>query len=421
MVYVLNINGKPIMPTSRYGKVRRMLNEGKAKVVNIEPFTIQLLYRTKDYVNNITLKVDEGSKVAGFSASTNTKELYSSEVEMRNDIVDLISARNEFRKGRRYRKTRYRKPRFNNRIASKPKNWLPPSAVNKLHTHIKEVAYIISILPITTVILEGAAFDIQKIVDHDIVGKEYQDGVQKGFENVREYVLYRDKHMCQCCKGKSKDKVLNVHHIESRKTGGNSPDNLITLCKTCHNKYHQGKIILPTRIKKANTFRDAAFMSIMRIRLFNVLKEMYPFIEVRQSFGYITKTNRIEAKLPKQHRIDALCIESYNNQIPCDVYFYKRKIRCHNRKIHKANILKSGKRKLNQAPFEVKGYRLFDKVLYKNKKCFIGGRRKTGYFKLVTLSGEIVYTSAKVKDLKLLKRRNTVLVEQRCNTYQKED
>ena len=46
MVYVLNKDGGPLMPTERHGKVRRMLKEGKAKVVRREPFTIQLLYET---------------------------------------------------------------------------------------------------------------------------------------------------------------------------------------------------------------------------------------------------------------------------------------------------------------------------------------------------------------------------------------
>src|SRR6266699_2908506 len=61
----------------------------------------------------------------------------------------------------------------------------------------------------------------------------YQQGPQLGFWNVREYVLFRDGHTCKWCLGKSGDKIFNVHHIESRKTGGDSPDNLITLCETC--------------------------------------------------------------------------------------------------------------------------------------------------------------------------------------------
>ena len=99
-------------------------------------------------------------------------------------------------------------------------------------------------MPIGKIVVEVASFDIQKIKNPEIIGAEYQQGVQSDFWNVREYVLYRDNHKCRYCKGKSKDRVLNVHHLESRKTGGNSPDNLITLCETCHNMYHRGLISL---------------------------------------------------------------------------------------------------------------------------------------------------------------------------------
>lgn len=44
MVYVQNKDGQPLMPTERYGKVRRLLNTGKAKVIKRCPFTIRLLY-----------------------------------------------------------------------------------------------------------------------------------------------------------------------------------------------------------------------------------------------------------------------------------------------------------------------------------------------------------------------------------------
>lgn len=45
MVYVLAQDGAPLMPTKRHGKVRHLLDDGKAKVVKRTPFTIQLLYR----------------------------------------------------------------------------------------------------------------------------------------------------------------------------------------------------------------------------------------------------------------------------------------------------------------------------------------------------------------------------------------
>lgn len=180
----------------------------------------------------------------GLSATTETKELYASNIELRNDIVKLLSNRRELRRNRRNRKRRYRKARFNNRVKSKKKGWLAPSILNKINTHLKVIADIYKILPVTKLVVEVASFDIQKIKDPDISGEEYQQGEQLGFWNVREYVLFRDNHECQHCHGKSKDSILNVHHIESRKTGGNSPDNLITLCETCHHKYHKGEIQL---------------------------------------------------------------------------------------------------------------------------------------------------------------------------------
>lgn len=114
------------------------------------------------------------------------------------------------------------------------------------------------------IIVETASFDIQKIKNPDVKSTDYQQGEQLGFWNVREYVLFRDGHKCQCCKGKSKDKILNVHHIESRQTGGNAPNNLITLCETCHTGYHKGTVKLPAKIKRGMKFKDAAFMGIMR-------------------------------------------------------------------------------------------------------------------------------------------------------------
>lgn len=44
MVYVQDIDGKPLMPTTRHGKVRRLLKSNKAVVVNLCPFTIRLTY-----------------------------------------------------------------------------------------------------------------------------------------------------------------------------------------------------------------------------------------------------------------------------------------------------------------------------------------------------------------------------------------
>ena len=410
MVYVLNIEGKPLMPCKE-AKARKLLKENKAKIYKKEPFTIQLLFVCENQTQDITLGVDAGSKHIGLSATTKEKELYAADVELRNDIVDLLSTRRQNRRTRRNR-LRYRKPRFNNRVHSKKNGWLAPSVEQKIQTHFKVVEDIHKLLPITKIVVETASFDIQKIKNPEIHNEEYQQGEQLGFWNVREYVLFRDNHTCQCCKGKSKDKILNVHHIESRKTGGNAPNNLITLCETCHKGYHNGTVELPKTIKRGMSFKDAAFMGIMRWSFYNRLKEIYP--NVVMTYGDITKDTRIKNNLPKDHYIDARCISGNPNAEPLGYYFYQKKVRCHNRQIHKSNILKGGKKKLNQASYLVKGFRLFDKVEFEGQICFIFARRSSGYFDIRKLNGEVIHRSASWKKLKLLETRKSLLMERRA-------
>lgn len=409
LVYVLNKDGHPLMPTERCGKVRRLLKNGLAKVIKRCPFTIQLTYETTNFVQEISLGIDAGSKTIGLSATIEEKELFASNVVLRNDIVDLLSTRRENRRTRRNRKTRYRKLRFNNR--AKQDDWLAPSILNKINTHIRVVADVYRIMPIKNIIVETAAFDIQKIKNPEIQGTQYQQGEQLDFWNVREYVLFRDNHTCQCCKGKSKDKVLNVHHIESRKTGGDAPNNLITFCEYCHKQYHLGKIKLPSNIRRGASFKNAAFMGIMRWSFYERLKAMYPYVNM--TYGYMTKNTRIENKLPKEHYVDARCISKNPLAKPLGYYYLQKKVRCHNRQIHKRTIAKGGYRKLNHAPFIIKGFRLFDKVKYRNIECFIFGRRARGYFDIRLLDGTKINAGVSYKKLKLISCRKNILIERR--------
>ena len=409
MVYVLNQNGQPLMPTEDHAKVRILLKSKKAKVVKRCPFTIQLLYRSTNYTQEITLGVDSGSKHIGLSATTKDKVLFESDVELRNDIVDLLSTRRQNRRARRNHKTRYRKPRFDNR--KREDGWLAPSVQNKVDTHLTVICKVHEILPISKIIVEVASFDIQKIKNPTISGTDYQQGEQLDFWNFREYVLFRDGHTCQCCKGKSKDKILNVHHIESRHTGGDAPNNLITLCETCHTGYHKGTVKLPKTIKRGMSFRDATFMGIMRWAFYNKLKELYPNVSL--TYGYITKNARIENGLSKDHYIDARCVSGNPLAVSDGTVYYQKKVRCHNRQIHKMSISKGGYRKRNQAPYEVKGFRLFDKIMYSNQECFVFGRRLDGRFAIRKLDGTKINEQISCKKIQLLEMRKNIITERR--------
>ena len=418
MVYVLNRYGKPLMPTTRYGRVRRLLRKGHAVVVDYRPFTIQLTYDTPNGVQEVSLGVDAGTKHVGFSATTKKKVLFEAELLLRSDIVEKLSTRREFRRARRNRKTRYRKSRFLNRTGSKKPGWLAPSVRQKVDCHIYWIQKICKFLPINKITVETAQFDTQllKAMEQGLPlpqGTDYQKGEQLGFWNVREYVLFRDGHKCQCCKGKSKDNKLRVHHIESRKTGGDAPNNLITLCSECHAKHHRGEINLPKTARRGTSLRDAAQMGIMRKALFNRLnEEIGDAIPCYETYGYITKHTRTNACLPKAHVIDARCI-SGNPYVETDEHYWIiRKLRTNNRQLHKASIIKGGIRKNNQAPREVHGYRLMDSVVYAERPCFVNGRRQSGYFSLSDISEHVLAASVNYKHLNLINHNNTNIMEE---------
>lgn len=425
-VYVINMHGRPLMPCTP-AKARKLLKAGKAKVVKRTPFTIKLLYGSSGYTQEVILGADAGSKTIGLSASTEEKEVFAAEVYPRNDVVDLLSTRREFRRARRNRKTRYRKPRFDNRVRSKHKGWLVPSVEVKIQEHITSIKRVCAILPITKVVVETAEFDLQllKAIEEGKPvpqGEDYQQGEMLGHYNVRQYVFWRDGYTCQCCGAHGKGVKFHTHHLESRKTGGNAPEDLTTLCDKCHERFHK-KLLTAADLAKFSkrrrrSTRDAAFMGIMRKTLISRLRRELD-LPVWETRGYVTKYTRTEVlKLPKSHTNDALAIaqgkHGFNRQLPgiqpvSKVYTIKP-VRHHNRQLHKATILTGGIRKNNQAPKYVKGFRLFDKVLFNGMECFVWGRRTSGSFLLRRLDGTKVKDGVGFKHLSLLERSSNYLI-----------
>lgn len=319
MVYVISIDGKPLMPTSN-AKSRILLKEKKAIVKELKPFTIQLNYKTEtEYTQEIILGIDSGYNNVGFSAVTSQKELIVGELKLLQGMKERLLDKARYRKIRRSR-LRYRKPRWNNRTKSKPKEWLAPSLQHKLDSHIKFIDYLYKILPITKCIVEVANFDIQKMKDDAISGVDYQQGEMMGFWNVREYILHRDSHKCQNpnCKNKDKEQILEIHHIKFKSEGGSdAPNNLIALCNKCHTSpnHKKGKFLYDWCMegKKVREFKDATFMSMVRWYLINQLKENHD--NIYSTYGYITKNHRIENGIEKTHYNDAFAIAKGVNQI----------------------------------------------------------------------------------------------------------
>lgn len=403
------------MPTKRHGKVRRLLKDNKATVVKNCPFTIKLTYDTPDIVQELGLGIDTGTKYVGVSATTEDKELYASEVELRSDISKNLAARREFRRARRNRKTRYRKVRFNNRVKSKHKGWLAPSVEAKIETHIRVVEGVCNILPIKDITVEVAAFDTQKMQDPEITGIEYQQGTLMGY-TIREYLAEKFAHKCcYCGKPQGKGVRFEVEHLTPKARGGsNRITNLGWACHDCNEA--KGNLTCeefghPKVRKKAESgMKHAAHMNIIRWKLYEHLKGIYGD-RLRLTYGSATSFSRHEAGLEKSHTNDARCISGHPDAEPAEEFFFMRKVRRHNRQIHKATISKGGCKKRSQADYIVKGFRLFDKVNAKGSEWYIHGRREKGSFVLKTLEGEkLEIVPSKIA---LIGSQNTYITERR--------
>lgn len=399
MVYVISKENKPLMPCSNV-IARLLLKQGKAKVKGKQPFTIKLLYETTNYTQDLTLGVDTGSGTIGTAVATDSsKVVYASEVVVRNDITNKMTQRAKYRRNRRNRKTRYRKEKFLNRKNSIKIDRFSPTMVSKLHSHIKEIEYIKSILPIKTLVLETSQFDPHLMQNPELKYKPwgYQKGKNYGFANTKEMVLSRDNYTCQYCKGKHKDSKLEVHHIIYRSNhGSDDENNLITLCQTCHKLLHNGEIKLNLKGKSKGTLKYATQMNSIRKQLLRI----YP--EAIETFGFVTKENRLNINADKHHYLDACVIATGGKEfrICCNIY----KKRCVSKGDFQQTKGIRSEQRLNTK--KICGFRKFDKVKYFGKEYFIKGRMSTGYAVLMDIEGKKIDFSDMPKGHKSVKLNN---------------
>ena len=422
---VLDQNGKPLMPTTRLGKVYRLLKTKKAHIVSYEPFTIQLDYEPDTHIiQPMTLGIDSGAIHSGYSVANEQREFYSSEVIARDNISNCLSDRSMYRRNRRSRKTRYRKPRFNNR-KNKKKGWLPPSLEQKVAVQLNEIDHLHHYFPIETIIVEVAEFDIQKIKNPDISGKDYQQGTLHGY-NIRNYLLKKYGRKCFYC-DKEVSNFEVEHMIPKAKGGSNRIDNLTLSCHSCNQK--KGTLTAEEFIKQAlpaekvakklkqlhkekRLFKYMAHMNATRWTLYNAINDKYSNVKI--TYGYITKYNRIQAGLPKAHYIDAKCITGFSQVPSFDTTVVKTKMRRHNRRLHRATFSKGHVRKAASLPTVMFGFRLYDMVTYNNHRYYIKGRRSSGLFALVSVEG-LKDTNRIYKKLTLLAHTNAYLINRYAN------
>jgi len=307
LVFMLNKNRKPLMPCS-FKKSKQLVREGKARVIKRFPFTIQMNYGCSGYKQKINLGIDTGYGTIGFSARTSKEELISGVLKLDGRTKERLDEKRMYRRVRR-NKLWYREPRWLNRV--KKENRLPPSIERKYQTHLSLIKRIKHLLPINRVVVEVAKFDLQKLENPEIRGKEYQQGDLYEYQNVRSYLLSREKGLCEYCKKDFKNSSSHIHHRKPKsKDGSNRLSNLMLLHKSCHNKIHKSTELLKKYKKESiKEYKQSTFMSIINKKFFNDIKDL----EV--TYGNITFVNRNKLKLEKTHYNDAFVISGGTNQV----------------------------------------------------------------------------------------------------------
>lgn len=320
IIYVLNANGEPLMPTHRLGMVRHWLNGNEAHWYGNRRDTIQfdrpVGNKTQECIEGVDLGNHLGLSVV---CPTTNQELYSS-VSHRDyqGEVKRNTKRREQRRSRRNR-LRHRKARFNNR--RKPDGWLAPSIQHYLNFTVREIKQIQQFLPMSKVILETTVFDIAKLTNFGIRPQNYTKGRLHGYHSLKQY-LYDQQNGIDPLDGQHYQlSEMVVHHLNYRSQGGtNSPDNTILLSRKNHNTTNHNNGVLKTLAKHCQSSlvntKGAFLMNIMHIRLPKLLSNKlvqitfgYKTAQQRQLYGFIKNRQNI-----LNHAIDAMLIANGNNR-----------------------------------------------------------------------------------------------------------
>lgn len=406
-VFVKNMRGQALMPCSQR-KARLLLKQKKAKIVGYKPFTIQLCYATGEAKQEVIVGIDEGARHVGIAIVSQDKVLAKGEVELRQDVHSLLLTRAQYRRSRRFRKTRYRKARFLNR--KKPKGWLPPSIRAKINANFAWIDKFYGLVPSPKLRIEVGKFDTAKMINPDIQGVDYQHGQTYGYYDVRYFVFARDKYTCQVCK--KKGKILHTHHIVYRSEGGTDrADNLITVCSNCHTSenHKPGGILYKwmKNHKKVKQYKEPPFMNTLRRRTF----QKYPEAEI--TYGSETSHKRKELCLEKTHYNDAIAITGIESikENPEECFWIKQ-FRKKKRSLHEATPRKGRKVKNVEAKRnskntkQLKGWYLNDEVICFGQRGWISGFTGTSSAYVTNRNGEYIripsknYKQVNLSDLK---------------------
>lgn len=394
-VYVLDSSGIPLMPTARYGKVRRMLKSGKAVAVSTNPFMIRLQYEPKTKITqSVTLGNDPGRTNIGVAAVDDLGRcLYSAKCETRNKQIPKLMAeraahRRTSRRGERLARKRLAKKlgtttiflngrmlpgcdkpimlkdiinteaKFHNR--KRKEGWLTPTATQLLRTHLNLIELVKKILPVSRIAVELNRFAFMAMDNPSIQKWQYQKGPLCGYKNIREALEDIQNGSCLLC---GRHNIEHDHHIVSRsRGGGNTLTNMAGLCENCHTKVHTdgnaAEKLLKIKDGQNKKYHALSVLNQIIPSLFTELDARFPG-QVFITTGMDTKAYRDRNDVIKDHNADAYCIacSTLKSQSVIDIPSYSFRIKQYRR--HNRQLIHSQKERT---------YCLDGKIVAKNRR-----------------------------------------------------
>ena len=311
MVLVIDKRMRPCNAISE-AYARILLYSKQAVIHKRYPFTIRLKNNNAVKKTDVyTIKIDPGASVTGLSIVDNeNKVIMLAELVHRGKTIKRnLDSRRAVRRSRRQRKTRYRPARFCNRI--KPMGWLAPSVRSRADNTINFVRKLKRFLNINKVETERVSFDTaQMSSDTKLYGSDYQQGTLYQTE-LKPYLFKKHNGRCVYCGSKAEE----IEHVIPKSKGGtDSPYNLVIACRKCNEL--KGKLSLKefgklmnkdfSHLEPKELPKHAAIVQSARNYMF---KEIYKIVPNTAGFdAWLTKYNREELNLPKQHYYDALSV-----------------------------------------------------------------------------------------------------------------
>ena len=278
-VYIVDKMGNPLMPTTRFGHVRKLLEAGKAVPIKNNPFTIRLKYDVPGYTQHVHEGIDTGRENIGDAASLEDgTNIFLADIKTNNkSIKKKMADRAGFRRERRrhdrqgkQRKAQHdgteiqngdnntvktkrkckskkvsypgaespvthkviqgKEGKFNNR--KRPEGWITPSARQVVQVTMSEIKQTAKMLPISHISLERVSFDFQKLENEDIKRWQYGKGPLYGYKSYKDYIDDEQHGKCLLC---GKNHIQYYHHINPQKDGKyDHVSNIAGLCWDCH-------------------------------------------------------------------------------------------------------------------------------------------------------------------------------------------